>query len=126
MVVDADPRDCRRIELVVRSWGHPVVGCAGGAQAALDVIEKQRPRVALVGMDLLDAAGSLLVRQLLAADPALGVVLVLGESSADALHEAMASGARGIMLRSGPVADLASGIVTAAEGEYVATQVNQD
>jgi DNA-binding NarL/FixJ family response regulator len=127
MVVHADASECHRIGLVLQSWGHRVVGRAGSSATALDVLGTAAPQVALVGMNLLDANGSRLVRELLAADPGLGVVLVLGQSSADARKEAIASGARGLALRSGQVADLASAVATVGEGgRHFAPRVNRD
>jgi DNA-binding NarL/FixJ family response regulator len=125
-VVDANATQRHDTELVLRSWGHRVVARAGSPEAAFEVIAKRWPHVALVGVDLSDASGIRLVRRLLAVNPGLGVVLVLGRSSAHELEDAMACGARGITLRSGEVAELASALaIVGAGGRYVAPSVER-
>lgn len=119
-VVEANARDRRGIELVLTSWGHRIIGLAESAEVAFDLIRKRKPEVALVGMDLSDAGGFRLVRRLLALDPRLGVVLVPRHASTDELEEALACGARGIVLRSGAAAELASAVaIVGAGGKYV-------
>lgn len=120
-IVEANAADRRGTELVLRSWGHHVIGRAESSDVAFDLIGQRRPQVALVGMDVPDAGGIQLVRRLIAADPGLGVVLVFGQSSTDELDEAMACGARGIVLRCGAAAELAHAVViVGAGGTYFA------
>jgi DNA-binding NarL/FixJ family response regulator len=117
VVVDADPTDRHRMALLLKSWGHQVVGRAEGAKSAFAVIGTRRPQVAVIGMPLLDAGGMELVQGLLSADPGLGIVLVLGQVSTREIDEAMASGARRIVLRGGGAAELASAVATAASAD---------
>jgi DNA-binding NarL/FixJ family response regulator len=125
-IVDADPKDRHGIELVLRSWGHRVIGRAGSSESALDAIGKRRPQVALVGMDLADGNGIELVGRLVAADPDLGIVLVLGQAGVHELEEAMACGARGVVLGSGEAGELANAIGVVGEGgRYVAPGVER-
>jgi DNA-binding NarL/FixJ family response regulator len=82
--------------------------------------------VALVGGDLADGSGIQLVHRLLAASSDLGVVLVLERPSADELEDAAGSGARGILLRSGDVSELATAVAIVAEGgRYVSPEVER-
>jgi DNA-binding NarL/FixJ family response regulator len=125
-VVDGSADDRHGTELVLRSWGHRVIGRAASAESALDAIGKRRPQVALVAMELSDGSGMQLVRRLLAADPGLGVVLMLGQPNRQEMEEAMACGARGIVLRTGLVAELASAIaIVAAAGRYISPSVER-
>ena len=125
-VVDTNPTQRDSIELVLKSWGHHVVGRAGTYPEAFDVIGRRRPQVALVGMDPPDGSGIQFVRRLLVAVPGIGVVLVLGRSSVHDLEEAKASGAHGIVLRAGAVAELARAVVVVGEGgRYVSPGVRR-
>jgi DNA-binding NarL/FixJ family response regulator len=119
-VVDGSAADRHGTELVLRSWGHRVIGRAASFESALDAIGKRRPQVALVAMELSDGSGMRLVRRLLASDPGLGIVLMLAQPDGHELEEAMACGARGIVLRTGQVTELASAVaIVAAGGRYV-------
>jgi DNA-binding NarL/FixJ family response regulator len=126
IVIEADAADRHGAELVLKSWGHRLIGRAGSSAEAFAVIAQRRPQVALVGVRLPDGSGIQLVRRLLAADPGLGVVLVLGEPSASELEEAMACGARGIVQTRCEVAELASVVsIVGAGGRYVAPGVER-
>ena len=125
-VIDANPSDRHGTELVLRSWGHHVIGRTGSFEGAFDLIRKQRPHVTVVGSELPDGSGPQLVRRLLAADPGLAVVLVLGRSAMHELEDTMTCGARGVVLRHGPVAELASAIVVVGDGgRYVSPGVGR-
>jgi len=73
--------------------GDEVVGTAGNAEAALDVVEHGAPDVAIVDIGLPDGSGIDLTRELLRRRPALGVVLYTGDSDAERLAEGLDSGA---------------------------------
>jgi DNA-binding NarL/FixJ family response regulator len=125
-IADGSPTDRHRTDLVLASWGHSVIGRAATSAAALDMVSRRRPQVALVGRDLADISGIQLVHRLLAASSDLGVVLVLERPSADELEDAAGSGARGILLRSGDVSELATAVAIVAEGgRYVSPEVER-
>jgi DNA-binding NarL/FixJ family response regulator len=97
-----------------------VVGSAGNAAAALDLVEHARPDVALVDIGLPDGSGIELTRLLLARRPELRIVLYTGETDADLLSQGLDSGARGYALKAGPMRELVAAIVqVAAGGTYV-------
>ena len=97
-----------------------VVGTAGNAAAALDLVEHARPDVALVDIGLPDASGIDLTRQLLERRPELRIVLYTGQTDADLLYAGLDSGARGYALKAGPMRELTAAIEqVAAGGTYV-------
>jgi DNA-binding NarL/FixJ family response regulator len=97
-----------------------VVGSAGNAAAALDLLEHAQPDVALVDIGLPDGSGIELARQLLARQPELGIVLYTGQADAELLFEGLDSGARGYALKAGPMRELMAAIVkVAAGGTYI-------
>jgi DNA-binding NarL/FixJ family response regulator len=97
-----------------------VVGTAGNVAAAMDLVEHSAPDVALVDIGLPDGSGIELARRLLAARPALRIVLYTGETDAELLYEGLDSGAHGYALKAGPMQELVSAITqVAAGGSYV-------
>jgi len=103
-----------------------VVGTAGNAAAALDVVDHARPDVVLVDIALPDASGVDLARQLIARRPGLRVVLYTEDADPDLLYEGLDSGASGYVLKAGPVRELAAAIAqVAAGGTYVDPRLDQ-
>jgi DNA-binding NarL/FixJ family response regulator len=104
------------LEVLLEQAGHDVVGTAGNAAAALDLVEHCDPEVALIDIRLPDGSGIELTRRLLERRPDLAVVLYTGASDADLLHEGLDSGARGYALKAGSIEELLAAIRTVAEG----------
>ena len=97
-----------------------VVGTAGNAAAAVDLIEHAEPDVALVDIRLPDGSGIDLARELLARRPGLRIVLYTGETDAELLFQGLDSGAHGYVLKAGAARELAAAIAqVAAGGTYV-------
>jgi DNA-binding NarL/FixJ family response regulator len=97
-----------------------VVGTAGNAAAALDVVEHARPDVVLVDIGLPDASGIELARQLIARHRGLRVVLYTEDTDADLLYAGLDAGVAGYVLKAGPVRELAAAVAqVAAGGTYV-------
>jgi DNA-binding NarL/FixJ family response regulator len=96
--------------------GVEVVGTAGTAAAADDLLERAEPDVAVIDIRLPDESGIELTRRLLARRPRLGVVLYTGETDADLLFGGLDSGARGYALKAGSMSELAAAIERVAGG----------
>jgi DNA-binding NarL/FixJ family response regulator len=108
------------LERLLTDHGMRVVGSVGNAAAAHDLIETSTPDIALVDIRLPDGSGIDLTRRLLADRPDLGIVLYTGDSDTDLLHGGLDSGARGYVLKAGPLSELAGAIESvAAGGTYV-------
>jgi DNA-binding NarL/FixJ family response regulator len=106
--------------VLLRQGGIEVVGSAGNAAAAVDVVEHGEPDVAIVDIRLPDGSGIELARRLLAGRPDLGVILYTGDSDAELLYDGLDSGARGYALKAGSTEELLQAIArVAAGGSYV-------
>jgi DNA-binding NarL/FixJ family response regulator len=100
--------------------GVEVIGTAGTAAAAVDLLERGEPDVAVIDIRLPDESGIELTRRLLGDRPRLGVVLYTGETDADLLFGGLDSGARGYALKAGSMSELVVAIErVAAGGTYV-------
>jgi DNA-binding NarL/FixJ family response regulator len=108
------------LELMLDQSGFEVVGSAGNAAAALDLVEHTDPEVALIDIRLPDGNGIELTRDLLAKHPELAIVLYTGDADADLLYEGLDSGARGYALKAGTMDELLAALrQVAAGGSYV-------
>jgi DNA-binding NarL/FixJ family response regulator len=108
------------LEHLLEARGVEVVGTAGSAAAADDVVERGRPDVAVVDIALPDGSGIDLTKRLLARHPTLRVVLYTGSADAELLYGGLDSGARGYALKAGSMAELVGAIErVAAGGTYV-------
>ena len=118
LLVDGNCLLRKGTELLLRSWGHRVIGSASDAQTAFGMIVRRRPEVAVVDMDLPDGTGAELVRRAFAADRQPAVVLHLADPSGPALEEALSCGARGVVLRSAQPEELFSAVEVAGNGGF--------
>ncbi|HEU4657222.1 MAG TPA: response regulator transcription factor [Capillimicrobium sp.] len=108
------------LEALLEAGDVEVVGSAGNAAAALDLVEHARPDVALVDIGLPDGSGIDLARQLLERQPGLRVLLYTGETDAELLYRGLESGAQGYALKAGTREELVAAIErVAAGGTYV-------
>ncbi|MBX5439962.1 MAG: response regulator transcription factor [Solirubrobacteraceae bacterium] len=104
------------LESLLNGSGLDVVGTAGNVAAAMDLVEHERPDVALVDIRLPDGSGIDLARMLLATRPELRIVLYTGETDADLLSEGLDSGAQGYALKAGSTRELVEAITRVADG----------
>lgn len=108
------------LETLLAGSGLDVVGTAGNVAAAMDLVEHERPDVALVDIRLPDGSGIDLTRMLLATRPQLRIVLYTGETDAELLDEGLDAGAHGYALKAGSTRELVEAIAhVAGGGTYV-------
>jgi DNA-binding NarL/FixJ family response regulator len=116
LLVSADCTLRTGTELMIRSWGHHVVGRAAGVEAGLDLMRRRRPSVTLVDMHLAGESGIELVRRAVEADPTNRIVVSLGSSRRLELEQAIGCGARGVVLHTDDPQELLSAIDAVADG----------
>lgn len=104
------------LEALLRAQGLDVVGTAGNAASAPDLVEHSEPDVCLVDIRLPDGSGLEVTRELLDRWPHLRIVLYTGETDAELLYSGLDSGARGYALKAGSITELVSAINQVAEG----------
>ena len=108
------------LETLLAGSGLDVVGTAGNVAAAMDLVEHERPDVALVDIRLPDGSGIDLTRMLLATRPQLRIVLYTGETDAELLDEGLDAGAHGYALKAGSTRELVEALAhVAGGGTYV-------
>ena len=121
VLVDANRTSRKGTELLMRSWGHHVIGAADDARCGLDLVCRRRPQVALVDLDVPGGAEPVLRS---AAEFGTSVVLLLGQADRHQLDETLRCRARGLVLRSDDPEELRQAIRAAGQGErYVAPAV---
>jgi DNA-binding NarL/FixJ family response regulator len=114
------------LEALLAGDGLEIVGTAGNAAAALDVVDHSRPDIVLVDIGLPDVSGIDLARQLVARRPGLRDVLYTEDADPDLLYEGLGAGAAGYVLKAGSVRELGAAIAHVAEGGgYVDPRLDQ-
>ena len=120
VVVEDHPTVREGICLVLEREGFSVVGSAGTAEAGLEAIVATHPSVALVDVDLPDGSGVELTRRLLRRDRRFGVLLYTGMDAPEVLEDALASGARGVTLKTSTPDTMLNAVrAVAAGGTFV-------
>jgi DNA-binding NarL/FixJ family response regulator len=93
-----------------------VVGCAFDGEHALRLIEEHRPDVALLDVQMPRLSGIDIARRLHSAGSPTGVILYTGYQEGALLLEALDAGARGFLVKAGPLSDLSRALRVVAEG----------
>lgn len=96
-----------------------IVGEAGTAAAGLDAVSKLEPDVVMLDLHLPDKSGLLACRDFLKVRPNLPVLILTSSSSERHMHEAIAAGAKGYLLKENDGAALASALRTVFRGDSV-------
>jgi DNA-binding NarL/FixJ family response regulator len=110
----------RGLELLLRDTDCRVIGTADDAETAQTLVERRRPDVAIVDINLPGQSGIELTRALLGENPDLGVLLYTGIDDQDTLSAALDCGARGFALKTAPPSELGEAVsVVGAGGTYM-------
>jgi DNA-binding NarL/FixJ family response regulator len=112
----------RGLELLLRDTDCRVIGTADDAEAAASLVERRRPDVAIVDINLPGQSGIELTRTLLGQNPDLGVLLYTGVDDQETLSAALDCGARGFALKAGAPEELLNAIRAVAAGETYVDQ----
>ena len=109
------------LRLLLNRIGLQVVGAAGDAAAAYELVRTTHPDVVVVDLVLGDGpTGAALARRLSREDPELGIVVYTGLEGRRELSEALDCGARGFALKAGSPGELLRAVrVVASGGTYV-------
>jgi len=110
VVVDDHVALRQGLEVLLERRGCRVVGSAGSASEGEEAVRTHQPDVAVIDIRLADESGLALVRRLLGDMPDLKVVVYTGIEDAAILADALESGARGFVLKPGPLQDLVDAI----------------
>jgi DNA-binding NarL/FixJ family response regulator len=106
----------RGLELVLAKAGIEVVGSARTEEDGYELIERERPGLAIVDIGLERGSGVTLARRLSETQPELGVLIYTGLGDEQLLRQALDSGARGFALKAGPAREVVEAARTVASG----------
>ena len=95
-----------------------VVEETGDGQAALDLIERLQPRVAVLDLDMPGKGGFEVVREMQRSRFATAVIIVTMHAEEDLFDEAMDLGVKGYVLKETAIADIIAGIKAVAAGRH--------
>lgn len=117
LLVDDHPlvRDGLRARLSLVE-GLDVVGEAGCAAEAKELVALLRPGIVLMDIGMRDMNGIELTAQLLCEQPELRVLMLSMYDNAEYVQRSLQAGARGYVLKSAPSSEIVSAIRTVAEG----------
>lgn len=105
--------------LAAHDSGVAVIGDAGSAEEALRQIPRLQPDVVLMDIHLPGKSGIEAIRQLSLICPLVHVLILSGSGEDGDVVEAILAGARGYLLKSSPVPEIAAGVRAAAAGGSV-------
>jgi DNA-binding NarL/FixJ family response regulator len=121
LVVDDHPIWRHSVAAGLEEAGYAVAGTAGDGAAALRVAAATRPGVVLLDLNLPDMSGADVTRRLLAADPAVRVLILSASGERQDVLDAMTAGATGYLVKSAHFSELLAAAQSAAAGEAVFT-----
>jgi DNA-binding NarL/FixJ family response regulator len=119
-VLLVDDHPLVREGLRARLAGQPgleVVGEAGNAAEAFEVVESARPDLVLMDVGMKDVNGIELTAQLLARSPALKVLMLSMYDNPEYVHRAMQAGAQGYVLKDAPSHEIIEAIAAVGAGQ---------
>jgi DNA-binding NarL/FixJ family response regulator len=116
VIADDHPPILDAIARVLESHGIRIVGSAGNGLDALELIQRERPEVALVDVRMPGLSGMELARRAATECPGTAICLYTGHSERAVLLEAADIGVRGFVLKEAPLVDLVRAIETVAGG----------
>lgn len=95
-----------------------IVGEAGTVREGLLMVEKMKPRVALVDISLPDETGMQLTRRIRGLSPKTRILIISMHSKIDYIVEAFQAGATGYVVKESAAERLIQGIDAVSAGEY--------
>ena len=121
MVVDDHPIWRNGAARDLAEAGYQVVGTAADAAQALRVAAATRPDVVLLDLNLPDASGAEVTKQLRAALPSVRVLMLSASGERQDVLDAVAAGASGYLLKSAELRELIAAVRATARGQAVFT-----
>jgi DNA-binding NarL/FixJ family response regulator len=117
VIADDHPFYRQGLARLLSQCGVEVVGQASNGQAAIDLIERTAPDVAVIDLNMPGMSGVEVTRRVGERMPASRVLVVSVSAQEDDVTEAILAGAAGYVLKDGPVEEVVAGIRAAAAGE---------
>ncbi len=96
-----------------------IIGEAGTAAAGVETVARLKPDVVMLDLHLPDKSGLLACRDVLNICPGTPVLILTSSSSERHMHDAIAAGAKGYLLKENDGASLAAALRAVARGDSV-------
>lgn len=120
LVADDHPALLAAVSDVVADAGYVVVGPAGDGLRTVALAAQEQPELALVDLRMPRLEGPALLEALRDAAPGTGVVVYTADADADVARSVLVAGARGLVLKEAPLADVTRALeAVLAGGSYV-------
>ena len=117
LVADDHPAVLAAVCAVFEDSGIDVVARARNGAEALELIQTQKPQVALLDVRMPAMSGIEVARESLRTTPDTGILLYTGYAERALMIEALDAGARGFVLKEAPLPDLVRAVETVAQGK---------
>jgi DNA-binding NarL/FixJ family response regulator len=121
MVVDDHPIWRDGVARDLEEAGYRVVATAGDGEAAVRIAAAARPEVLVVDLQMPKLSGVEVTRQVIAANPAVRVLVLSASGEQADVLEAVKAGATGYLVKSASREELLSAVEATARGEAVFT-----
>jgi DNA-binding NarL/FixJ family response regulator len=121
MVVDDHPMWREAVARDLTDAGYNVVATAGEGHQALRISGAARPQVVILDLRLPDISGVEVARRLIAADPAIRVLVLSASGEQADVLEAIKAGAAGYLLKSAGREEFLDAVRRTADGDAVFT-----
>jgi DNA-binding NarL/FixJ family response regulator len=117
VIADDHPFYRQGLARLLEQSGVEIVGQAANGVAAIELVERSAPDVAVVDLNMPGMSGVEVTRRLNERMPASRVLVVSVSAQEHDVTEAILAGASGYVLKDGPVEEVIAGIHAAAAGE---------
>jgi len=103
-----------------------VIGEAGDGKTAVELIEKLKPQVAVLDIDMPVCNGIQAARELLKKNIDVGLIILTMYSGEDLFNEVMELGVKGFVLKDNATTDILEAVKTVAGGKHYITPLLSD
>jgi DNA-binding NarL/FixJ family response regulator len=117
LVADDHPAVLAAVCAVLEDSGIEVVARARDGAEALELIQTEKPQIALLDVRMPRMSGIEVARESLRTTPETGILLYTGYAERALMIEALDAGARGFVLKEAPLPDLVRAVETVAAGK---------
>jgi DNA-binding NarL/FixJ family response regulator len=116
LVADDHPALVGVVKTLLEEQGFEIVGPATSGYEAIELARGSQPPLAVVDLRMPGSSGLELIRGLTAAAPNMRIVVYTAEADTSLAGAVIAEGARGMVLKEAPLADLGRALEVVAQG----------
>jgi len=114
----------RGLKAMLEAAGHQVVGEAATGREAVEIAAKTAPQVAVLDISMPELNGLEAARRIHEARPSTQILIVTAHESEEVVHQVLAAGARGYVLKSDAARDIVAAVGALLSGrQHFTTKV---